>query len=302
MIPANELLKALIEARLVYPSGVPGVMGRGGVFEDVVEGVLAATDKAGGAPGIERFHFPPGMNRKQFEASGYLKNFPNLAGTVHAFCGNDADHMSLLDQLAKGEDWTTGQRAGAVVLTPASCYPVYPLIAARGPLPEAGVLVSLGGYCFRNEPSDDPTRVQFFRQREYVRIGTPAQVMEFRDFWHRRALEVAKWLALPAELVIANDPFFGRAGRLSVSVQRGQELKHEIVIPVSSDERPTACMSVNYHQDYFANANGIATADGSPAHSACVGFGLERITLALFRHHGVDTKAWPDHVKAALWE
>jgi hypothetical protein len=28
---------------------------------------------------------------------------------------------------------------------------------------------------------------------------------------------------------------------------------------------------------------------------------MERITLALFRHHGLDVNAWPDDVRALLW-
>ena len=36
------------------------------------------------------------------------------------------------------------------------------------------------------------------------------------------------------------------------------------------------------------------------AHSACVGFGLERIALALFRKHGFDPDRWPHDVKQVL--
>jgi seryl-tRNA synthetase len=42
-------------------------------------------------------------------------------------------------------------------------------------------------------------------------------------------------------------------------------------------------------------------ADGSVAHTACVGFGLERIALALFHHHGLDVKEWPESVHKTLW-
>ena len=40
-------------------------------------------------------------------------------------------------------------------------------------------------------------------------------------------------------------------------------------------------------------------ADGEVAHSACVGFGMERIALALFRTHGLDPATWPVSVRAA---
>jgi seryl-tRNA synthetase len=82
--------------------------------------------------------------------------------------------------------------------------------------------------------------------------------------------------------------------------QREQALKFEIVVPITSVEQPTACVSCNYHQDTFGRAFEIRNARGSLAHSACVGFGLERITLALFKHHGFAVDAWPSPVRTTL--
>ena len=64
--------------------------------------------------------------------------------------------------------------------------------------------------------------------------------------------------------------------------------------------KPTACLSFNYHQDHFGKVWNIARHDGEVAHTACVGFGLERITLALFRHYGFNAAAWPVFVRKAL--
>src|SRR5256885_12270687 len=61
---------------------------------------------------------------------------------------------------------------------------------------------------------------------------------------------------------------------------RSQGLKLEMVIPVANAQ-PTACLSFNYHQDHFASTWGVGLADGSLAHTGCVGFGLERLALAL---------------------
>ena len=100
-------------------------------------------------------------------------------------------------------------------------------------------------------------------------------------------------LELAVDSIVANDPFFGRTGRMLAASQREQALKFELVIPITSVDRPTACASCNYHQDSFGRAYDIRNARGSLAHSACVGFGLERITLARFKHHGLDIGAWP---------
>jgi hypothetical protein len=40
---------------------------------------------------------------------------------------------------------------------------------------------------------------------------------------------------------------------------------------------------------------------GDPtAHTACLGFGLERITLALVKRHGLDQERWPATVREEL--
>jgi seryl-tRNA synthetase len=241
------------------------------------------------------------MSRPAFERSGYLKGFPNLAGTIHCFCGNDADHARLLACIEAGTDWTGGQAASEIVLTPAACYPLYPVAAARGALPEGGLLFDLQSYCFRHEPSLEPTRMQMFRMREYVRMGSPDQVLAFRELWLERGTAMMRELGLPIAVDPANDPFFGRAGRMLANNQRAQGLKFELNVPVNSEDKPTACLSFNYHQDHFGTIWDIRQADGEVAHTACVGFGLERITLALLRHHGLDIEAWPDVVRDRLW-
>jgi seryl-tRNA synthetase len=71
-------------------------------------------------------------------------------------------------------------------------------------------------------------------------------------------------------------------------------------VPIHAREHPTACCSFNYHRDLFGRAWKIETADGTPAHSACVGFGVERITLALFKHHGFAVDQWPGKVRGVL--
>jgi len=37
------------------------------------------------------------------------------------------------------------------------------------------------------------------------------------------------------------------------------------------------------------------------ASTACLGFGLERVTLALIKTHGFDPLGWPADVRALLW-
>ncbi len=297
----NTLLEDLFETGLLIDTGIDGLYGRSGIFEDVVARFEDLVTRWGGKDGAEVMRFPPAMNRHYFERSGYMKSFPQLAGTIHSFEGSDRDHHALLDNMAKGHDWTFGQKSTDIVLTPAACYVLYPVVAKRGPLKPQGALFDLQSYCFRHEPSKEPTRMQMFRMREYVRFGTPDQVTEFRASWLERGEKMMRSLGVPIELDIANDPFFGRAGKMLANNQRDQKLKFELLIPVNSEENKTACLSFNYHQDHFGTTWGIETADGEVAHTACVGFGLERVALALFRHHGFDPEQWPKAVRKVLW-
>lgn len=296
-----SFLDRLFESGLLIDTGVDGLYGRSGEFEDVIAAFERLIDRTGGGDGAEAIRFPPGMNRAYFEKSGYMKSFPQLAGTVHSFCGNDHDHLSLLQCMEEGKDWTREQKATDIALTPAACYPLYPTIAKRGPISMKGGLYDLQSYCFRHEPSKDPARQQLFRMREYVCMGTEAHVTEFRQSWMDRGVEMMKSVGLDVEIDVANDPFFGRAGRLLANNQRDQNLKFELLIPVTSQANKTACMSFNYHQDAFGSKWGLNLEDGSVAHTACVGFGLERIALALFAKHGLDTKLWPEDVRKVLW-
>lgn len=301
MTPAGGFLDRLVERGLLLDTGVDGLYGRGADFESVVAALDALATAAGADLGAEVMRFPPGMSRTQFERSGYLKGFPQLAGTVHCFCGGEQDHRALLRHLDAGEDWTRQQRISDVTLTPAACYPVYPILARRGRVPPDGATVNVASYCFRHEPSREPTRMQMFRMHEYVRIGSPEQVEAFREDWLRRGDAAMQALGLPHGIDVANDPFFGRGGKVLADSQREQRLKFEMLVPVNDGGAPTACLSFNYHMDHFGQVWDLRLADGSVAHTACVGFGLERLALALLRHHGLDLAAWPSGVAAALW-
>jgi seryl-tRNA synthetase len=294
-------LDELLKHGLLIDTGVDGLYGRNDTYESACDAIDKLIARIGRDEHAEVMRFPALMSRSYFEDSGYFKNFPHLAGTVHCFCGDESSHRRLIKCSDVGEDWTGQQQSTDVVLTPAACYPVYPTLAKRGLLDTAGALVDVRSDCFRREPSREPTRMQMFRMREYVRAGTAEQVIAFRQIWLDRAENLASSLGLPCAIEIANDPFFGRIGKVQAEGQREQGLKFELLIPVNEGETPTACMSFNYHQDHFGKTWSLRLATGEIAHTACVAFGLERLTLSLFRHHGFVPAEWPEAVRAALW-
>lgn len=278
----DKLRAALLDEGLLVSSGVPGVYGQGAAFVAVFDALDAMVRRAASPDRPETLRFPPVLPREFLERNDYLVSFPHLAGTVFGF----ADGVT--------------ESATDLVMVPAACYPAYPAMAERGPLPAGGVTLDLGAaWVFRREPSPDPARMQSFHQREVVRLGEPEVVAAWRDAWRDRAVSLLRGLGLDADATVATDPFFGRAGRLLARSQREQELKFEVLVRIAGPE-PTAVASFNYHQDHFAARYGVTMESGTPVHTACLGFGLERITIALLVTHGFDVGSWPSGVRTEL--
>ena len=296
--PYARFRDELIDAGLLIPVGVRGLYGRSGELESVIEGFDAYVTKRAADRPAEVIHLPPVLSRRTYLKTDHSETFPQLMGSVHTFMGDERKHLQLSAKRASGEDWTTELTPSEVMLAPATCYAVYPM--ATGTLPPGGRTIDLRSFVFRHEPSDDPARMQSFRMREFVRIGTPDEALEHRDHWLRLAEEILLDVGLDVKPVVANDPFFGRGGRVMAATQREQELKYELVATVASDEKPTAVASANYHLDHFGLPFEIRTSDGLVAHSACLGFGRERVALALVRKHGFRPAQWPAEVRRIL--
>lgn len=294
-----KLTERLLDRRILLPTGVRGLFGRGRALQDIVARLERLIDDLGQQDGAERVRFPPVIAREIIERVGYMEDFPGLCGSVHAFAGDDRKHRALLERVKQGADWKDHLDQTDIVLAPAACYPLYPTLT--GTLPEGGALFDVSGICFRHEPSDDPMRMQSFELHENVRAGTPEEVVAWRGAWLNRGLELLESLGLPAKAEIAADPFFGRRGSLMRSSQHDLELKFEVVVPVWSGEHPTAVASFNYHQDKFGSAFDIRTHDGACAHTACLGFGIDRLAIALLHEHGLEVGSWPHEVRARLF-
>ncbi|MEO8154837.1 MAG: amino acid--[acyl-carrier-protein] ligase [Rhizobacter sp.] len=296
--PYKKYQAELVAAGLLIPLGVRGVYGRSGTFEYIIDQFEHYVTRMGAHQNAEVMRFPPIFNRAHYERIDHINNFPDLMGSVHSFLGKDAEHAEMLGKFERKEDWTTSLKPAEVMLVPAACYPLYP--TATGTLAEGGRVVDLKTFVFRHEPSDDPARMQIFRQREYVRLGSPDEALNHRNYWLQRGKEMLQSVGLNVTAVVADDPFFGRGARMMKATQREQDLKYELVVPICKEEKPTAVTSCNYHLDHFGVSFDILTPDGKPAHTACIGFGLERIALALLKTHGFDPKAWPAEVRQVL--
>jgi len=286
-------------ATLFRPLGADGVYARTRVYEELVTR-LSSLISGIGEPDVEVLRFPPVMSRQQLEKAGYLKSFPNLLGCVCALHGSEADIREAAAQHESGGDWTSALTPADLVLTPAACYPLYPIAAQQGAIASTGKLFDVACDCFRHEPSRDLDRLQSFRMREYVCIGPPEVVSRFGERWIVKARQFASSLGLGFEIAPASDPFFGRVGQVMAISQLQQSLKFELLIALPPNDRSTACMSFNYHRDHFGQIWDLKDDEGNVAHTGCVAFGIDRLAIGLFWKHGLRIDEWPEPIRRTL--
>lgn len=294
--PYQEFRDGLLQTGVLLPSGTQGVYG----FSDAYQAVVDALDTAIGAlgDGFESVVFPPVLARSTFDRTNYLQSFPDLMGSVHVFQGDERAHRSLVTSYEAHGNWADHLDPADVVLSSAACHALYPM--CTGTLPSGGRKFDIANWSFRHEPSDDPARMVAFRMHELVYVGDPSGAEEHRDSLLQAGFELLRRLGLAMEAVPANDPFFGRVGTIMANAQLEDSLKIEGVTPICSARRPTAIISGNLARDHFGRPFDITTDDGSVAHSSCVAFGTDRVTLALFRRHGFAATAWPGSVRRVL--
>lgn len=294
-----ELRTRLIEAGHLYPQPYQGLWAFGGDFEAVLAGVERQVHLMEPLQGVRQMTFPPFLGEREFVATGYMNSFPQLIGSVDVFTGDNREHRTMVAAKDAGEDWTTYLTPAHLDLVSAPCHATYPMHA--GTTLEEPVKYEVSSRCFRHEPSDDPMRLVSFRMREKVCFGTPEAAVEHRELGMQVGPELLRSMGLTIEVEPANDPFFGRAAQIFAQGQLDAGLKYEFVCKVYGDENSgTALGSSNYHNDHFGLDFDVHVPGGGLAHSSCIGFGLERVTVALFATHGMDVSTWPADVRAVL--
>jgi len=180
------------------------------------------------------------------------------------------------------------------VLRPAVCLPVYRALEGET-LPESGVTVTTSGKAFRYESSNlhGLHRLWDFSMREIIFAGSADLIQERRAQVVRAVVSLMEQWDLAGRLESATDPFFATVRGTKALWQRTRDLKYEMLVDVGGDVGILAVGSINLAGTLFGHAFGIKTHDGEAATTACVGFGLERLVLALFSQHGFEPTRWP---------
>src|SRR6266850_3449915 len=151
-------------------------------------------------------------------------------------------------------------------------------------------LVTAQSHCWRHEGGRHAAleRGWAFTMRELVCLGTDKDVRQFLERSIARVSELASELDLSATVIEATDPFFAPAARGKALLQKVKGLKRELTMPIAPD-RDLAVSSFNLHETFFGDAFDIRLADGRPATTGCLAFGIERWVLAFLVRHGPAT-------------
>jgi hypothetical protein len=192
--------------------------------------------------------------------------------------------------------------AARLAHNPSTCYHCYARRQGQDIGP-SDIAVTAITKCHRYEAINhrEPGRLLEFSMREVIFLGTPDFARETRT----RSLEIVEgWMRdwqLYGSLVTANDPFFSTDFANKATHQHRLALKYEYkaLLPPG---RPISILSSNLHGPTFSKAFSISQS-GRPINTGCIGFGLERMALAIFAQHGSEESGWPQAMASeyAAW-
>ncbi len=256
--------------------------------------------------GAQPYRFPTLVPAKNLARVNYFRAFPHSLTFVTRL-RSDLDVINhFAESAACDEDGIlhTPENTYADVetlLSPAVCYHLYFALADK-PLPAESVTATAVGNCFRYESRNlnSLERLWNFTMREVIFVGAKDFVLENREIARRRMEKVFAEIGLAYRVESANDPFFVGEFRKQAAFQTAFDLKFEIRARLPFKDDTLAVGSYNYHQDFFGRHLNITLADGSPVHTGCVAFGLERMAFAFVAQYGFDESRWPEAVRRGL--
>ena len=255
--------------------------------------------------GAEPYRFPTLIPARYMERVNYFRAFPHsLSFATHLRSDLDAiDHFASHAACNHAGELDPGENAFAPVrtlLSPAVCYHLYFALADR-PLPNDQVVATSVGNCFRYEFFNLTSleRLWNFTMREVIFVGSKDFVLAQREAARQYMSSVLAEIGLAYRVESANDPFFIGEFRKQAAFQSAFQLKYEIRASLPFKDSTLAVGSYNYHQDFFGRHLNISLSDGSPTHTGCVAFGLERMAYAFLSQYGLDSAIWPEAVRRA---
>jgi seryl-tRNA synthetase len=246
--------------------------------------------------GAVEYRYPTLIPVSAMTRCGYLGSFPQQLMFVTRLHADLDSYTAFLEDAE-----ASGDAAGLLAycrdvdycLPPTMCFHTYHQLR-DGPLPAEALVVTSRGKSFRFEARYRRTleRLWDFTIREIVFLGSRDFVLGCRQRFLDASLALVERLGLTGRCEVANDAFFLKDSADHAWSQRFLELKYELRLNVDA-ETTIAVGSFNFHERFFADSFRIGSEGADHVHTACVGFGLERLTYAFLCHHGLDPARWP---------
>lgn len=270
----------------------PGVVGLKGPVVLLLAEIETALADLARAETPNEWRAPSGVSFRTLERAQYFASFPQWLSAASHLSGDATVLEGIAGATSPGAAARSSLAPADVALPPAVCYNTYAALADS--VIASPTLMTAQGTCWRHEAERTFAleRGWAFTMREIVCLGSERDVKEFLDRAAARVAALERALGIEAELETASDPFFAPTARGRAALQRIKGLKQELVFRFA-DGRPLAIASFNDHELFFGEAFGISLADGMPAWTGCVAFGLERWLLAVLASYGVDPRNWP---------
>lgn len=251
------------------------------------------------------YRFPTLIPARYLERVNYFRAFPHSL-TFVTHLREDLDAIDDFSQHAACDEHGLNTPPGSfaqiqTLLSPAVCYHLYFSLADK-PLPGGQLAATAVGNCFRYESINLALleRMWNFTMREVIFVGPKDFVLQNRETGRERMHGFFEEIGLAYRVESATDPFFIGEFKKQAAFQSAFQLKFEIRARLPFKDGELAVGSYNYHQDFFGHSLNITLPDGSPAHTGCIAFGLERMAFAFLAQYGLNTAKWPEAVRKGV--
>ncbi|WP_245850925.1 PEP/pyruvate-binding domain-containing protein [Paenibacillus herberti] len=236
------------------------------------------------------------------EAYIYIKSFPQNLYAVSEFPHQNA----VLEQVKDDDEYHKYLRTSNYLLSPAVCFHCYEELK-NSTLNEPLLLTSVGT-CFRHEAywRLGEHRLNEFKMREIVFVGTPEYVEYIRNLIMEDIWEMFKRLGFSGKIETAHDPFYFPKDAVKQQYQLMSNMKYELVVNIKQKESSFSIASFNNVKDTLCKEFRIVDENNLFLHSGCVAFGIDRWVYAILALYGTDPYQWPESLLKELemqrWE
>lgn len=181
------------------------------------------------------------------------------------------------------------------VLQSAPCFKIY--FSLEDQQLEHNRIFKVKGECYRNEGKKIYLleRLLNFSMREFVFIGTPEFVTEYREKILKWTIEWMEELGIKGHCAPANDPFFiSEEARKNFRIP--SNVKYEVKADIPYKDDSISIASFDTHGDYFSKTFNFNLKNSEETWSGCMGLGIERCAWSFLQQYGLNSDKWPENI------